>query len=97
MQGGGNGAPSRGGHCHREDKTGCLARGEQKSQREEALMQDITLPQHVSAGRPSAPSPSLPAQTGGVELLGIELSSGSSGGDPGLLLWLMPLAVPFLA
>lgn len=41
----GMGPPSRGGHCCREDKAGCLARGkEEKSQREEALMQDITLP-----------------------------------------------------
>ena len=32
-----------------------------------------------------------------VELLGVELSSAGRGGDPGLLLWLMPLAVPFLA
>lgn len=88
----------RGGHCRREDKTGCLARGEEeKSQREKAVMQDITLPQRVLAGVPSAPSPSLPAQAGGTELLGVKLSAGDSGGDPGLLLWLVPLAVPCLA
>lgn len=94
----GAGAPSCGGPCCREDKAGCLARGEEeKSRREEALMQFTTLPWCVSAGGPSAPSPPLPAQAGGAELLGVKLSSGGSGVDPGLLLWLVPLAVPFLA
>lgn len=47
--------------------------------------------------RVSASSPSLPAQGGGAELLGAKLSSGGSGDYLDLLLWLVPLAVPFLA
>lgn len=47
------GLPSHGSHCHREDKAGCLAcEEEEKTQKEEALAQDVTLPQRVSAGNP---------------------------------------------
>lgn len=73
----GSGVPSCDDHCQREDKTVCLACGEEKKrQREETL---IILPQCVSACGSSTSSPSLPAWGGGAELLGVQLSSGGSG------------------
>lgn len=85
------GPPSHGSHCHRDGKAGCLACGEEeKTQKEEALMQDITLPQRVSAG-----DPLLHLHHPLCLLMpGVKLSSSVIGGDLHLLHGLVPLAVP---